>query len=458
VKNAGRIVVGFASNEASSTEVPEKTKLRPNKKFILYAASALICLASLGLAQSVKAESTLTVADINLTLRGLPQAVNSEQSNQPHQQYADDQALSALSSFAQQIGAQEPKPANSTTAVNSDRQFGDQAYSALQDFAQRLGAGQPESIKGQPKLADADSLLDALRGSSQGGSAPAAAPNGPIAGGKHSRAPVEATFIGAKACLTCHTSQAAAFEKTLMGRIGKTQKGKFDCENCHGPGSAHVKAGGGRGVGGIISFRPADQSRTAQDNNAICLGCHEKGGRTYWSGSVHETRGLMCTNCHTIMKEVSRKKQLKTAFEPDTCFQCHKDRRAQMARTSHMPLREGKITCTDCHNPHGSATESLLRANSINDNCYACHAEKRGPFLFEHAPVRENCLNCHDPHGSVNEYLLKIARPRLCTECHAFGHGTTSGPLAVQTISRQCQNCHTEVHGTNSPSGPLLHR
>ena len=205
-----------------------------------------------------------------------------------------------------------------------------------------------------------------------------------------------------------------SFSHTLMGRIGQTQKGKFDCENCHGPGSAHVKAGGGRGVGGIISFRPEDQSRTAEENNGICLTCHERGDRTNWHGSTHETRGLMCTNCHTIMKAVSRKNQMKTAFEPDTCFQCHKDRRAQMFRSSHMPLREGKMVCSDCHNPHGAVTEALLKKDSINDTCYTCHAEKRGPFLFEHAPVRENCDNCHDPHGTVNEYSLKFSRPRLC--------------------------------------------
>ena len=258
--------------------------------------------------------------------------------------------------------------------------------------------------------------------------------------------------------MTCHATQAEAFSHTLMGRIGQTQKGKFDCENCHGPGSAHVKAGGGRGVGGIISFRPEDQSRTAEENNGICLTCHERGDRTNWHGSTHETRGLMCTNCHTIMKAVSRKNQMKTAFEPDTCFQCHKDRRAQMARSSHMPLREGKMVCSDCHNPHGSFTEALLKKDSINDTCYTCHAEKRGPFLFEHAPVRENCVNCHDPHGSVNEYMLKISRPRLCTECHTLRPRHDQGPLVVQALSRSCQNCHTEVHGTNDPSGALLHR
>ena len=67
-------------------------------------------------------------------------------------------------------------------------------------------------------------------------------------------------------------------------------------------------------MGGIISFRPDDLSRTAEENNSICLGCHEKGQRTNWHGSTHDERGLMCSNCHTVMKNVSRKAQLRTAF------------------------------------------------------------------------------------------------------------------------------------------------
>ena len=140
---------------------------------------------------------------------------------------------------------------------------------------------------------------------------------------------------------------------------------------------------------------------------------------------MHEERGVACSNCHTVMTNVSARFALKTAFQPDTCFQCHKDRRAQMFRSSHMPMREGKIVCSDCHNPHGSFTEAMLRTNTINETCYKCHAEKRGPFLFEHMPVRENCDNCHDPHGSINEASLKMSRPRLCFECHTIGpHGT----------------------------------
>ena len=217
---------------------------------------------------------------------------------------------------------------------------------------------------------------------------------------------------------------------------------------------------GGRSLGGIISFRKNDPGRRVEDNNTICLGCHERGARNYWSGSTHETRGVACTECHTVMQSISRKANLKTETEPETCFQCHKDRRAQLFRSSHMPLREGKIVCTNCHNPHGSATESLLIESSINATCYKCHAEKRGPFLFEHTPVRQNCLTCHDPHGAVNEYLLKVSRPRLCAECHTIDHGTNiaGGPKVVQGFGRACQNCHSRVHGTNSPSGALLQR
>jgi DmsE family decaheme c-type cytochrome len=334
----------------------------------------------------------------------------------------EDEAYSALLAFAQQVSGEQPQSARAD----------DDAFSILSQFAQQVGPGQvPVRLA---KVAKAPVAVKAE--------------------------PAEATYVGQQVCLGCHAVQAASFGMTLMGRIFRNPRNvqeRGGCETCHGPGSLHVKAGGGRGVGGIISFRADDTSRSPAENNAICLSCHERGDRTYWSGSTHETRGLACTNCHQVMQRVSPKFALFKGTELETCFQCHKDRRAQLFRSSHMPLREGKMTCSDCHNPHGSATEALLREASINDTCYKCHAEKRGPFLFEHAPVRENCDSCHEPHGSVNEFLLKVSRPRLCTECHNFGHGN-QGPLSQINMGRACQNCHTQVHGTNSPSGALLHR
>jgi len=439
-------------------------------KFLTLMKSALVGGAVLGLIQPALAVDVISSPDgfaksspgiYAKSSQGVYAALLDldKSSPKPAPAQRDDDAFSALASFAQTASMESKTSGEKAT---TSRQTDEAIYSELAEFAQRVGAKRPVAREARVQLAEADNAVDALKDFLHGNGTPApVAPQAPVATpakGRPAGPPVDAHFVGEKVCATCHAGHAESFSKTLMGRIGKTQPGKFACENCHGPGSQHVKLGGGRGVGGIISFRTDDLSRSVQENNAICLACHEKGDRTYWSGSIHEVRNVACTNCHTIMRSVSQKFQLKTVYEPETCFQCHKDRRAQMARSSHMPLREGKVTCTDCHNPHGTANPSLLREATVNDNCYKCHAEKRGPFLFEHAPVRENCLNCHEPHGSINEFLLKVSRPRLCAECHGFGHTLAGGPNSYQIMGRACNNCHTQVHGTNSPSGALLHR
>ena len=157
----------------------------------------------------------------------------------------------------------------------------------------------------------------------------------------------------------------------------------------------------------------------------------------------------------------------------ETCYQCHKQQRAEFRKRSHMPLPEGKMSCVDCHNPHGSTTRSLLNADSVNDVCYTCHAEKRGPFLWEHAPVRESCINCHKPHGSNHDKLLVGARPYLCQQCHnlSVGHNGTfyrdgqtaagalqGGGQSPRVIGRTCQNCHSQIHGSNHPAGARFQR
>jgi DmsE family decaheme c-type cytochrome len=180
--------------------------------------------------------------------------------------------------------------------------------------------------------------------------------------------------------------------------------------------------------------------------------------RLFWDGSSHESRDVACTNCHVVMENVSPKSQLARATELETCGQCHVDKRAQQFRTSHMPLWEGKMTCSSCHNPHGSVTPALLKENSTNETCYTCHAEKRGPFLWEHPPVTENCINCHDPHGTNNERMLKVPKPRVCQQCHVETrhptrpYGTDSGSLKF-VLGRGCTNCHISIHGSNHPSG-----
>jgi DmsE family decaheme c-type cytochrome len=279
-------------------------------------------------------------------------------------------------------------------------------------------------------------------------------------------APGAEGYVGADTCKGCHEDQFATFARTRMGKLflhaPRNQQEQLGCENCHGPGKGHVEAGGGKG--NIIAFSKKDPT-PVEHRNAVCLSCHEKTARLFWQGSPHESRDVACTNCHKVMEDVSPKSQLAKATEIETCGQCHLERRAQQMRSSHMPLREGKMTCTSCHNPHGGVTQHNLKANSVNETCYTCHAEKRGPFLWEHAPATESCTNCHDPHGSNHEKMLKLAKPRLCQQCHVVTrhptrpYGQETSPSNFKFIlGRQCVSCHVTIHGSNHPSGFALTR
>ena len=127
--------------------------------------------------------------------------------------------------------------------------------------------------------------------------------------------------------------------------------------------------------------------------------------------------------------------QLKTKVDSETCYTCHKSERAKAQRTSHHPVREGKMNCSSCHNPHDGSRPKMIQADSVNDLCYKCHAEKRGPFLFEHAPVREDCVSCHEPHGTNHKRLLTQKLPNLCWNCHFTGVPATSRRTRMPTTT-----------------------
>ena len=285
--------------------------------------------------------------------------------------------------------------------------------------------------------------------------------------------PPAGTYVGDALCRGCHNLEASHWDRTIHARAFKanprSELESKQCEACHGPGEAHVK---NPSSATIVSFS-YDSSQNPAQMNAMCQQCHKSGPLLHWIGSVHESRGLACSDCHNPMAKTSAQSLLRTEDVNGTCMTCHPAQRADFHKRSHMPLFEGKINCTDCHAPHGSPVEPLIKGDSVNELCTSCHAEKRGPFLWEHAPVRESCLNCHRPHGSNHDKLLTTALPMLCQECHSpidypnYGH--PAGLLTAQNLpgganpddrlmNRSCLNCHTQIHGSNHPSGPRFHR
>ncbi len=269
----------------------------------------------------------------------------------------------------------------------------------------------------------------------------------------------DAVYMGWEVCLMCHEDQAKKMEHTRHGKIllgeavSRTPLQQLGCEACHGPGSKHIEDP--TVPANNIRFGPSALQPVASQN-AVCLQCHGRGKRLFWHGGPHEMGNLSCVTCHSIKTPKSLRAQLKTNDELALCTQCHAIKEATIQHWSRMPVREGKVQCSSCHNVHGTVTDYLISDNSVNEKCYSCHTEKRGPFLWEHAPVRENCLNCHDAHGSNNVSMLRIRVPRLCLECHnRRTHGSTafSNLADRRVLGRGCVVCHQNIHGSNHPSG-----
>jgi len=269
-----------------------------------------------------------------------------------------------------------------------------------------------------------------------------------------------ATYVGSDVCASCHDQAAEHLAKTPHGKAAFAHLSTNGCETCHGPGSAHVENPDDK------ALQPRIDRLTPSAQSKICVTCHSGSEQFFWHGSRHETRGLSCVTCHSVHSFKSERAQLKTETAMEQCFTCHKDTRAETWKNSHHPIREGKISCADCHNPHGTQTAKMIRGASVNEQCYTCHTEKRGPFLWEHAPVRESCLNCHTPHGSNHQKLQKTSVPYLCQQCHSntrhpgtLYDGTTLADQARASnriFNRACVDCHSAIHGSNHPSSPYL--
>jgi len=294
-----------------------------------------------------------------------------------------------------------------------------------------------------------------------------------IASSKTSEEMQKMGFIGADTCKACHESHYESYKKSIHSKPSiKGPANEDACESCHGPGAKHVEKGGGRGVD-IFYYAIKVRPTSAKDKTDKCMTCHQNSKNiAFWSMSKHNSAGLSCDNCHTSHSRAE--KNLKKQ-QPELCFDCHKDIKMQSKKQSRHPIIEGKISCNDCHEIHGEFGPKMIKADTFNELCYKCHADKRGPFMFEHPPVEENCLNCHTPHGSNHSKLLTKKTTTLCQSCHdwtmhpgtaytsRFGFqnpDTATFSSRNKLIARSCLNCHTNIHGGNGTArrGPKFTR
>jgi len=267
-------------------------------------------------------------------------------------------------------------------------------------------------------------------------------------------------YAGQATCLSCHEDHAYAGTAHSRAFNERTPAAGQGCESCHGPGRAHAESGDATLIRRFSTMAPADVSET-------CTSCHNRAAHALWDGSQHDQRNVGCATCHSVHAAKSAP-LLKAQDQRALCSTCHRNVVNRTHRFNHMPLREGALTCTSCHNPHGSTNVRLLKVGTtVDESCTSCHADKRGPYLWEHAPVSESCVTCHDPHGSNNERMLVSKPPFLCQRCHVTsrhpptvydGYLLQNSQNANKIYARGCVNCHQLIHGSNAPSGKAFLR
>jgi DmsE family decaheme c-type cytochrome len=285
-----------------------------------------------------------------------------------------------------------------------------------------------------------------------------------------------------KECLRCHQKQVGILQ-TKHGVLSdpRSPAGKGQtCAACHGINPNHASDP----VKNPHPVRFEKGAVPAKQQTQACMSCHA-GNRhlAFWETGRHGRNDVRCNDCHAVhtppprgstiaitKKDPSAGPLVNTErqLEYETCIGCHKQTRVQINKPSHHPIIEGKVTCSSCHNPHGTMSQGMVKQETVNVQCWSCHAEKRGPFLFQHPAVEENCLSCHAPHGSSHAKLLNEKVPNLCQECHDWSRhpgtaysgdqgfiripGSTATTPNTRFVARACLNCHNAIHGSNAPA------
>jgi DmsE family decaheme c-type cytochrome len=269
-------------------------------------------------------------------------------------------------------------------------------------------------------------------------------------------------YAGSESCGTCHEDIVKGFKNNRHSVLDKSKDRGWTaraCEGCHGPGAKHAESASADDI-----RNPLKLTTAAADRN--CLGCHQNkqtnAGRIASSHVRGEVPCTACHNVHPIGEKASSAKLATAKGINQTCSRCHTAVWASFQKPHRHALPESVMSCTSCHNPHGAFQPRMLRTSiGAEPGCLKCHTDKRGPFVYEHAPLRlEPCTICHEPHGSTNPRMLTRHEVGFqCLECHSNlispgASGTVGGlPPAIHDIRnprfKNCTLCHQKPHGSN---------
>ena len=202
-------------------------------------------------------------------------------------------------------------------------------------------------------------------------------------------------------CISCHSGRPRPADQTT----GKFASAPFSqtaigCENCNGPGTAHIHAMNAplTSHGGSQIVNP---SRLNADlENDICMSCHEAGdSRVLKQGKTYQDfrPGTPLDDTLSILL-VPRKRE-------DVDDSDHVQHYYEMSMSKCFRATAGQLRCATCHDPHVEPTAEEAPAY-FNQKCMDCHANRTCTLpaqARQKTTPADNCIGCHMPQRDVPE-------------------------------------------------------
>jgi hypothetical protein len=201
-------------------------------------------------------------------------------------------------------------------------------------------------------------------------------------------------------CISCHSGRPRPLSQTT-GEFAPFpfEQTAIGCENCHGPGAAHIRAmrNPASAHGGSEIVNPSRLSADLENN--ICMSCHEAGdSRVLRPGKTYQDfrPGTPLDETVSILM-VPRK---RTDSDSDHVQHYYEMSMSQCFRSS-----AGQLRCATCHDPHVQPTAAEA-PGWFNQKCMECHAShtcKESLDVRRKTAPADNCIRCHMPQRNVPE-------------------------------------------------------
>ena len=178
------------------------------------------------------------------------------------------------------------------------------------------------------------------------------------------------------------------------------------CENCHGPGSNHVKAPKAKKAANIVS----PGKLAAERSSMICGQCHSRPqGNLKNDQPVNTDNKMMLpgTSRNTFLTQYTTREDAapKDFWADGLHSKSHHQQYTDFVKSSKHRNGNHLVACADCHEPHGKAKfahQMKLDSNSA-ESCTTCH--KGNTDIGKHvmaktkcnvAPEKITCSSCHN--------------------------------------------------------------